>query len=455
MATQAIETLSASQQAAVQLGIGLDTAPRLIFAEDFTGASYNTAVIKSFNAATLTFDAANDRLQVDITNNARGVLLDEATLGLVDGQWYVIEARWTGSASMQIISAWSDALSPRSSHANPSFPAIHLHRQSAAGSGGNFSPIINGRNLTGTLTWYLTSVRVWAVTGEPTFTKGTQSAIVIGAGLTTDGNLQDAVVIGNDITAAGVQANDVLIGPDIIGSTGSSTLANVAIGSGADISTISGGNTNPARVAVGNLAQARSWRATAIGSHARALATSATVVGNGSVSEKTHGDVFGRGGFLPAAFGSSDVTVLANKEVYLSNPFHRCDLPPSGISIGESDGTVTPSSVECAIHGKDALDIRATPSDTNIAGGHLALVAGRGTGTGIGGELRFRTAPAGSSGAAQNALVTAMQLDAVATGGGEETRFLLLDLTDGTLKRVSFGADDSAGTGFKVLRVAN
>jgi hypothetical protein len=455
--TQPIETLSAAQQSVVRTGIGLATAPRLIFAEDFTGSSYNTTVLKAFNGATLTFDAANDRLSVTADNNGRGVLLDDAALGLVAGEWYIIEAQWSGNCAIDFVSAWSNANVPRTAHVNQNMVAVHAHRQSTTGTGSNHSPIIRGVAVAYPLTWQLLSVKVWQAPPGVVFPKGTNSSIVIGTEYATDSSAPtNGVIIGNRITSTGTADRDVLIGNGVINSaTSTSSLANVAIGSGADLATVSGGNTNQARVAVGNLAKAGSWRATAIGSHAQALATSATVVGNGSVSQRVHGDVFGRGGFLASAL-SDNITIIANTEVYLSNPFHRCDLPPSGISISESDGTVTPSSVECVLHGKDARDIRATPSDVDIAGGHLALVAGRGTGTGVGGKVRIKTAPAGgSSGGTQGTLVTAIEVDAVATGGSDETRFLLLDLTDGTLKRVSFGADDSAGTGFKVLRVAN
>jgi hypothetical protein len=61
-------------------------------------------------------------------------------------------------------------------------------------------------------------------------------------------------------------------------------------------------------------------------------------------------------------------------------------------------------------------------------------------------------APAGVSGNTENALEIAAKIDAQT---GVDTRFLLLDVTDGTVKRVEFGADDSAGAGFKVLKVAN
>ena len=49
-------------------------------------------------------------------------------------------------------------------------------------------------------------------------------------------------------------------------------------------------------------------------------------------------------------------------------------------------------------------------SGSNIAGGTLNFNGGRGTGTGNGGSIVFSTAPAGSSGSSQNALVTAFTI---------------------------------------------
>lgn len=40
-------------------------------------------------------------------------------------------------------------------------------------------------------------------------------------------------------------------------------------------------------------------------------------------------------------------------------------------------------------------------------------------------------------------------------GGSDNSSMLLLDVDEGVVKQVSFGADDGAGSGFKVLRVAN
>ena len=49
--------------------------------------------------------------------------------------------------------------------------------------------------------------------------------------------------------------------------------------------------------------------------------------------------------------------------------------------------------------------------------------------------------------------LTSSQFDGSTTA--DETRFLLWDVTSGTLKRVSRGAADSAGTGFRTLRIPN
>ena len=48
---------------------------------------------------------------------------------------------------------------------------------------------------------------------------------------------------------------------------------------------------------------------------------------------------------------------------------------------------------------------------------------------------------------------TAASFDASTTAG--DTRFLIYDVDNGTLERVTVGAADSGGTGFKVLRIPN
>ncbi len=92
-------------------------------------------------------------------------------------------------------------------------------------------------------------------------------------------------------------------------------------------------------------------------------------------------------------------------------------------------------------------------SGTNIAGAPINIAGGQGTGTGVTGVVNVQAAPAGSTGSSANALVTVAQFDADATAGN--TRFLIYDVDNATLERVSVGAADSGGAGYKVLRIPN
>ena len=89
----------------------------------------------------------------------------------------------------------------------------------------------------------------------------------------------------------------------------------------------------------------------------------------------------------------------------------------------------------------------------NENGGNINIDGGRAIGNGKGGVVNFRTAPTANPGSGnRNNLVVAGRFD---SESDVPTRFLLLDLTTGTLKRVSFGDANSGGTGYKVLRVEN
>jgi hypothetical protein len=93
-------------------------------------------------------------------------------------------------------------------------------------------------------------------------------------------------------------------------------------------------------------------------------------------------------------------------------------------------------------------------SGVDQPGREFLLAGGMATGAGIGGPVRVQAgARGGASGNAVRGLVDAAQFDNDVGAGN--TRFLLYDVTAGTLKRVTVGAADSGGSGFKVLRVVN
>jgi hypothetical protein len=97
-----------------------------------------------------------------------------------------------------------------------------------------------------------------------------------------------------------------------------------------------------------------------------------------------------------------------------------------------------------------------TPLQNAVEGGHIYLQAGYGTGGQDGGEVRFYSTPAtGSEG--DNVQSTRKLESKIVSDSSivEGSRFFLLDTSDNTLKRVQFGDDDSAGVGFKTLKVAN
>lgn len=472
----------------------------IVWQEDFTGASYDTAVIKTFNGGTISHDTANDRLSVTSTaSGSKGIYLDNNALGLVDGEWYAIEIDWARNTchGINVASAWVDSSKPRKSFVDDGFPATFFHLQSSGGDGSFYSPLIMPGFASGaSAIAYINSIKIYKANADQVAQKR-DGLVTIGNNSYSAGTYDDIVLIGNNNkTLSG--ANQVIIGQACTGNgadavaigtsqanthsvaIGKNALATnatggiaigenasvvdtggddcIAIGAGASVdydSTHADTVNSPLRLAVGDHAKATSWRATAIGSYAMAFCTSATALGTGAVSETTHGMALGRGSYIPEECGASGACVMEVDDFYLSNgPYSHCDAAPSGISILEVSG-VDPTTYTSRFIGKCALDARATPSDTNIGGGNIAMCAGAGIGTGEGGSVLLQTAPAGTTGSSQNAWVTAIEVDAAATGGSDDTRFLLLDLTDGSLKRVSFGADDSGGSGFKVLRVAN
>lgn len=92
-------------------------------------------------------------------------------------------------------------------------------------------------------------------------------------------------------------------------------------------------------------------------------------------------------------------------------------------------------------------------SGTNAAGGALKLSPGLSTGNATPATVTIQRTTAVASGTTAQTPSDALSVDGSTTAG--ETPILLLDISKGTLQRVSIGASDSGGAGFKVLRVPN
>lgn len=101
-----------------------------------------------------------------------------------------------------------------------------------------------------------------------------------------------------------------------------------------------------------------------------------------------------------------------------------------------------------------AQNIQATSGNgTNIGGSKLTVAAGASSGNATPAIIALATTTVTTSGTTVQTLRDVLQCDGNTTSG--ETPMLLLDCAKGTLQRVSIGASDSGGTGYKVLRVPN
>jgi hypothetical protein len=266
-----------------------------------------------------------------------------------------------------------------------------------------------------------------------TFSNGTQPAVVIGLYATAADNTMS--------TQVGNYSN----------TTFTTTYANYT-----------GNNTvdGPEKIAFGHKATAPPWRAIAIGSYALAGATSSLALGTFAWSNVSHGMAIGKAAMniYDAAEGSSYERIvigdLSSPHVYFGNgQGHQFDTHPIQGTV--VSGPYTPSSCTTTIHGHDAKDLRASPSDFNVSGGNIRIAAGAATGSGTGGfaSLAANSALASNPGAnVKKALIDFL----IADGAEDGTSASGLKIYwNGTVRRVHIGAADSAGTGFRTLKMAN
>lgn len=266
-----------------------------------------------------------------------------------------------------------------------------------------------------------------------TFSNSTQPAVVIGLYATAGDNTMTTQV-GNYTST-----------------TFTTTYANYA-----------GNNTvdGPEKIALGHKATAPPWRAIAIGSYALAGATSSLALGTFAWSNVSHGMAIGKAAMniydAVDGIGYERVVIgdLSSPHVYFGNgQGHQFDAHPiQGTVVA---GPYTPSSCTTTIHGHDAKDLRASASDFNVSGGNMVIAAGAATGTGTGGFAALAANSVLSSNPGQNTkrpLINFLKVDGAEDGTSASG---LLIYWNGSTRRVHIGAADSAGTGFRTVKLAN
>ena len=258
-------------------------------------------------------------------------------------------------------------------------------------------------------------------------------AIIIGIGATTDDNNQ-VVQVGNST---------------------STTYTNT-------YASYTGNNSvnGPEKTVLGYSAVAPCWRGTAIGAYALAGAVSSLAVGVKTWANITHGVALGKAAYclFDSNEGAGVEKVVigdhTSPEVYFGNgAAHRYDVHPLTGAPEVID--YVPSTCNTTIHGHDARDLRASASDFNVSGGNIVLAAGRATGTGTGGFVALAANSVLSSSPGNNTkrpLINFLKVDGAEDGTSASG---LLIYWNGSTRRVHIGAADSAGTGFRTLKLAN
>lgn len=286
---------------------------------------------------------------------------------------------------------------------------------------------------------------------------------VIGDGATSGGTGQ--VIIGTGITP-NAQSNAIVIGQNAVGPSGGT---GVVIGSSASLQGASGVAINGTSSVGGAQSQvviqgsSSGGNGTCVNIGGTVTNTAGTVhVGiNGTISGGNVVSV-GHGNTVTAAGG-----VALGAGVSINGAFTNSIAIGNGAqawaaqlcSIG-SNVSLTPINTLAIGHGLNtqanptAVLIRLTnASGNNNTAGALTLQAGLSTGNILGNGVNLDAGVPGASGVTLQTART--WVSARPTVTASETGLLVYDVDNATLERVTVGAADSGGAGFKVLRIPN
>lgn len=296
---------------------------------------------------------------------------------------------------------------------------------------------------------------------------------------------------GTGTLAVGALASTSTTGDTAIGN-GATATGNLSTAVGASASANGGGGTGLA-IAVGNGASAVGVRTIAIGGVASA--TAAVCVGTSSTSNAIGTIVMGssinangnanniyimQGGFTGAAFqtivhggtptnissGATGLVLIGGGTTtvtHANNIIVGRDLTSFAARVAIIGNAGSANGVQvCVIGGGNeqtatlgGLTIRCTNGVTtaNLAMGDLTIVTPLGTGNAANGRLNLQSGVVQAAGATQHTARTGAAVQASATAA--DTDLLVFDVDNALLERVTVGAANSGGAGFKLLRIPN
>lgn len=258
-----------------------------------------------------------------------------------------------------------------------------------------------------------------------------------------------SVIIGNNAGAAptNLSVNGILIGFDYV--VPASLFTCITMGSAHTF----GATTNRRFMAIGDsidLSGAGGAKCFMIGSgHSCLSGNGAICIGEAITISGAQSDIIAlkaEAGLTTTTIGHSDVISIGGASSTAANQglFGGGSIVINEFILGQGDAGGT-------------LAARAYRF-TNAAGMNTAVpdgsvIAPRSTGNALPGSLNFQVGQTGASGTAlQTAVVgAAVRFSAVAL----DTYLMVFDVDNAALERVSVGAADSGGVGFKVLRIPN
>lgn len=242
--------------------------------------------------------------------------------------------------------------------------------------------------------------------------------------------LGQAIVVGTGVNHPTTSVQNICIGNSQNWNAGS---GSNSIGIGRSVSM---NNPSANAIGIGFNAQVGADFAIAIGSTATAFGTGCIAIGRSAQANQPDSMAMGTGAATVAqyqvVFGSGNSGADFREFVFGNRgPSAASGLQP--VVWRNSD---------------------AASGSSDLAAQDLTIRAGVSTGAATPAKLHFQSAVAIASGGTQQTPLTVLTLDA-GTPGSSETGMLLYDTDAGTLQRVTIGAADSGGTGFRVLRVPN
>ena len=273
----------------------------------------------------------------------------------------------------------------------------------------------------------------------------TGAAYQIGSAIGSAGGTARAITFGHwnaagtfvgtaQITTAGRfgdtggQANSFVIGEGSSAAANNSTAIGygastssadcVAIGTWASCTT---GGSQPASVSIG-----RSCRS--FGGHAVSIGYDTNSAGTTGQYQGVNIGAASRGGYYSVAIGFGAYAYGSNPQFSIAIGHSAQAQFAYSISLGYQSTTAASYQFVCGSASNQINDVffgkgvaSGSPSSatingtggsgTNIAGADIIIAGGKGTGTGVGGSVRIRVSPAGSTGSAVNSLVDAVVVD--------------------------------------------